>query len=484
MTNERMDYSRKWYVMAAVGMSILLSTIDATIVNIALPTLVRDLDTDFPTVQWVVLSYLLIQATLMLSVGRLGDMLGKKPLFTSGFIVFTIGSVLCGLAPSVYWLIGFRMVQAVGAAMLLALGMAIITESFPPSERGKALGISGTIISVGIVIGPALGGLIVDALSWRWIFFVNLPVGIIGTMMAIAYIPALKPSGRQRFDYLGAITLFLSLLAFLLALTWGQQLGFTDSRIVLLLAGSLLFLVAFILIEWRSSEPMIDLKMFRNNLFSVGLITGFLTFFAIAGVIILMPFFLENVLGYSTREVGLLLAAVPIVMSVIAPLSGSLSDRFGTRLITVIGLLILLGGYYALGSLNAETTAVGYLLRLLPIGIGMGVFQSPNNSAIMGAVIRERLGIASGLLSVTRVLGQTTGIAVLGALWASRVMAQTGTILSGGATIAPPDAQVAGLQDTFAVVLLLMVVAIVLSTWGLVQERRLRRQTRPAQAGS
>jgi EmrB/QacA subfamily drug resistance transporter len=479
-----MDYSRKWYVMAAVGMSILLSTIDGTIVNIALPTLVRDLDTDFPTVQWVVLSYLLIQATLMLSVGRLGDMLGKKPLFTSGFIVFTIGSVLCGLAPSVYWLIGFRMVQAVGAAMLLALGMAIITESFPPSERGKALGISGTIISVGIVIGPALGGLIVDALSWRWIFFVNLPVGIIGTLMAIAYIPALKPSGRQRFDYLGAITLFLSLLAFLLALTWGQQLGFTDSRIVLLLAGSLLFLVAFILIEWRSSEPMIDLKMFRNNLFSVGLITGFLTFFAIAGVIILMPFFLENVLGYSTREVGLLLAAVPIVMSVIAPLSGSLSDRFGTRLITVIGLVILLGGYYALGSLNAETTAAGYLLRLLPIGIGMGVFQSPNNSAIMGAVIRERLGIASGLLSVTRVLGQTTGIAVLGALWASRVMAQTGTILSGGATIAPPDAQVAGLQDTFAVVLLLMVVAIVLSTWGLVQERRLRRQTRPAQAGS
>jgi EmrB/QacA subfamily drug resistance transporter len=376
------------------------------------------------------------------------------------------------------------MVQAVGAAMLLALGMAIITESFPPSERGKALGISGTIISVGIVIGPALGGLIVDALSWRWIFFVNLPVGIIGTMMAIAYIPALKPSGRQRFDYLGAITLFLSLLAFLLALTWGQQLGFTDPRIVLLLAGSLLFLVAFILIEWRSSEPMIDLKMFRNNLFSVGLITGFLTFFAIAGVIILMPFFLENVLGYSTREVGLLLAAVPIVMSVIAPLSGSLSDRFGTRLITVIGLLILLGGYYALGSLNAETTAVGYLLRLLPIGIGMGVFQSPNNSAIMGAVTRERLGIASGLLSVTRVLGQTTGIAVLGALWASRVMAQTGTILSGGATTAPPDAQVVGLQDTFEVVLLLMVVAIVLSAWGLVQERRLRRQTRPAQAGS
>ena len=484
MNEETVDYSRKWYVMAAVGMSILLSTIDATIVNIALPTLVRDFDTNFPTVQWVVLSYLLIQATLMLSVGRLGDMVGKKPLFTAGFVIFTVGSVLCGLAPTVYWLIGFRMVQAVGAAMLLALGMAIITESFPPTERGKALGISGAIISIGIVIGPTLGGFIIDALSWRWIFFVNLPIGIVGTLMAIRYIPALRPTGRQRFDYPGAITLFISLLAFLLALTWGQQLGFTDVRIILLLAGSLVFLVAFIAIEWHTSEPMIDLTMFRNNLFSVGLITGFITFFAIAGIVILMPFYLENVLGYSTREVGLLLAAVPLVMTVIAPLSGSLSDRFGTRSITVIGLLILLVGYYALGSLDAETTAAGYLLRLLPIGIGMGVFQSPNNSAIMGSVSQQRLGIASGLLSVTRVFGQTTGIAILGALWASRVTAQVGVTLSGGATSAAADAQVAGLQDTFVVVMFLMVIALVLSAWGLIQERRLRHQTTPAEAGS
>ncbi len=481
MQQQVVDYSRKWYIMAAVGVSILLSTIDATVVNVALPTFVRDLTTNFPTVQWVVLAYLLTQATLMLSVGRLGDMIGKKPLFTAGFVIFTAGSVLCGLAPGVYWLIAFRVVQAVGAALLLALGMAIITEAFPPEERGKALGISGSIISVGIVVGPALGGLIIDSFSWRWIFFINLPIGIIGTLAGLKFIPDFKPVGRQQFDYLGAVTLFVSLLSLLLALTWGQQLGFTAPGILLLFVMWAIFLALFIVIEWRIDQPMIDMHMFQNNLFSVGLITGFITFVAIAGAIILMPFYLENVLGYGTRQVGLLLAAVPIVMTVVAPASGSLSDRFGTRPITVIGLALLLFGYYALTTLDAETTAMGYLLRLLPIGIGMGVFQSPNNSAIMGSVSRERLGIASGLLSISRVLGQTTGIAALGAFWASRVITRTGTILAEGATAAPIPAQVAGLQDTFWVVVILIALGLVFSVWSLVQERRLRRQVSPAQ---
>ena len=474
MPNQTVDYSRKWYVLAAVGVSILLSTIDGTIVNVALPTLVRDLDSTFSVVQWVVLGYLLTQATLMLSVGRLGDMIGKKPLFTAGFVVFTTGSVLCGLSQSVYWLIAFRVIQAVGAALLLALGMAIITEAFPPTERGKALGISGSIVSVGIVIGPALGGLIIAWFSWRWIFFVNLPLGIIGTLMGLRFIPNFKPTGQQRFDYPGAITLFVSLLALLLALTWGQQLGFGHPRILLLFALWVAFLILFIIIEWRTGQPMIDLRLFRNNLFSLGLMTGFITFVAIAGAIILMPFYLENMLGYNTQQVGLLLSAVPIVMTGVAPVSGSLSDRFGTRSITAIGLGVLLVGYYALTTLNAETGVVGYLLRLLPVGIGMGIFQSPNNSAIMGAVQRERLGIASGLLSISRVLGQTVGIASLGALWAGRVMARTGAILEGGATTAPIPAQVAGLQDTYWAVAVMIALGLVISVWGLVQERKLQ----------
>lgn len=466
------DYSRKWYVMVAVGMGIFLSTIDGSIVNVALPTLARTFDVDFAIVQWVVLAYLLAVSTLMLGVGRLADMVGKKPIYTTGFIIFTIGSVLCGLAPNIYFLIGFRVLQAVGAAMLLALGMAIITESFPAAERGRALGISGSIISIGIVIGPTVGGLLIDAFSWRWIFFVNLPVGIAGTLLAWRFVPNVRPPGGQRFDFLGAGTLFASLLSLLMGLTLGQQLGFLDTLVLLLFASFAFFLILFIVIEWRSDQPVIDLRLFRNGQFSTGLLTGFITFVAIAGTIILMPFYLENVLGYEPREVGFLMAAVPVALGITAPLAGAASDRFGTRPITVIGLLVLIGGYLAMSTLDASTSAWGFLLRFFPIGAGMGIFQSPNNSAIMGSAPRRRLGIVSGMLAITRTLGQTTGIAVLGALWASRVFFYLGVTLKDGATSAPPASQVPALQDTFLVMAAMMTVALSLALLALVRERR------------
>ena len=480
MQQQPVDYSRKWYVMAAVAMGLFLGTIDGSIVNVALPTLVRAFDTQFAVVQWVVLAYLLTITTLMLSVGRLGDMIGKKPLYATGFVVFTLGSVLCGLAPSVYWLIGFRVLQAIGAAMLMALGMAIVTEAFPPSERGRALGISGTMVSVGIVVGPVLGGLLIGALSWHWIFFVNLPVGIVGTWMVIRFVPTLKPAGGQRFDLVGALTLFLCLMALLMALTLGQQVGFAETIVLALFAASLVLLALFLAIERRIRYPMIELRLFRDRLFNINLVTGFVIFVCMSGTIILMPFYLENVLGYTPRSVGLLLAIVPIALGITAPISGSLSDRFGPRPIIVAGLLMLLLGFSAVSTLSTGTTALGYVLRFLPIGIGIGTFQSPNNSAVMGAVPRSRLGIASGLLSLTRTLGQTTGIAALGALWATHVLRRAGGTLPAGATSAPAAAQVAGLNDTFAIVVILIALALALAIWGLVQERRSRHLPQPA----
>lgn len=474
MDEQKVDYSRKWYVMAAVAMSVFLATIDGSIVNVALPTLVRAFGTEFAVVQWVVLTYLLTVTTLMLSVGRLGDMVGKKPLYVAGLVIFTLGSVLCGLSPSVYWLVGFRVVQGIGAAMTMALGAAIVTESFPPTERGRALGIIGSMVSIGIVAGPVLGGLLIGALSWRWIFFVNLPVGIVGTWMALRYVPAFKPPGDQRFDLAGAVMLFAGLMALLMALTLGQQSGFTEPVVLVLLAAGLVCLGLFILIERRVRFPMIDLGLFRSRLFSINLVTAFMIFISMAGTIILMPFYLENVLGYGTQAVGFLLAIVPISLGITAPISGALSDRLGTRPITVLGLAILLVGFLAVSTLGLETTALGYVLRFLPIGVGIGVFQSPNNSAVMGAVPRERLGIASGLLAITRTLGQSVGIAALGALWASRVFSRAGQAFSGGATTAPATAQVAGLNDTFRIVLFLITGALLLAIWGLVQERRER----------
>jgi MFS family permease len=220
---------------------------------------------------------------------------------------------------------------------------------------------------------------------------------------------------------------------------------------------------------------MVDLRLFRNSLFSVSLTTGFMIFICLAGSLLLMPFYIQNVLGYDPQQTGLLMATVPVALGIIAPISGSLSDRFGSRPITVAGLAMLTVGFLAVSSLDAETTALGYVLRFLPVGLGMGTFQSPNNSAIMGAAPRDRLGIASGMLAVTRTLGQTTGIATLGALWAGQVFKHTGEVLSAGATAAPIPAQVFALRDTFVIVSILIFAALLLSIWGLREERKQKK---------
>ena len=472
MESLHVDYSRKWYVLIAVAMGIFLATIDGSIVNVALPTLSQAFGTTFAAVQWVILAYLLTVATLLLGVGRLADMRGKKPIYLTGFVVFTTGSFLCALSPSVYYLIGFRVLQAVGASMVFALGIAIVTEAFPPTERGKAIGLAGSIVSIGVVIGPTLGGLLIDALSWHWIFLVNVPVGIIGTAMALRFVPDFRASNRQRFDYLGALTLCISLIGFLLALTLGQDTGFGAPLILGLFAIWAVFLVIFLIVELRSASPMVDLSLFGDTLFTSNLTTGFVAFVALSGMFLLLPFYLENMLGFDVRLVGVLLAVVPVALGIMAPISGVLSDRYGPQAIVVTGLLIMLLGFWSASTLTLNTSIFGYVLRMTPVGIGLGVFQSPNNSAIMGAAPRERLGVASGLLSITRTLGQVVGIAILGAIWASRAMIHAGTSLMGDATQLPVLAQAEALHDTFLVMAFLTAIALVVALVNMLQGRQ------------
>ena len=466
-----MDYSRKWLVLSAVAMGIFLATIDGSIVNVALPTLSTALGADFATVQWVVLSYLLTITTLLAVVGRLADMYGRKRLYNSGFIVFTIGSLLCGLSPTVGWLIGFRVLQGIGAALILALGLALVTEAFPPQERGRALGIAGSIVSIGIVTGPTVGGVIIENLSWHWIFFVNVPIGILGTYLVWRNIPATRPPGGQQFDFGGAATLCLGMLGVLLGLTTGQREGFTSPQALGLFAFGIFFLLALVYIQRRHPQPIIDPVLFRNRLFTVNLFTGLLVFIGL-GSGVLIPFYLETVLGYSVQQVGLLLAVVPIALGIVSPISGVLSDRIGSRPISALGLAVTMLGYLALSTLSTETTAVGFLLRYVLVGIGIGLFQSPNNSAMMGTAPRERLGVASGLLAMTRNLGQTVGIAVLGALWAGLVFGAAGGPVAGGATAAPLAAQAAGLAGVSRIVAGLVGLALLVALWAWWGERR------------
>lgn len=467
------DSSRKWWVMLAVGLGVFLATIDSSIVNISLPTLTEALHTNFATIQWVVLSYMLTVTCLILGVGRWADMIGRKALYLSGVIIFTVGSGLSGWSPTVGWLIGFRAVQGVGAAMLTALGTAIITAAFPARERGRALGIIGSVVSVGITLGPTIGGVLIGTVGWRSIFLVNLPVGVVAAFMVIREVPRDRPPGGQRFDYAGGTVLLIGLLSFSLAMTFGRQWGWSSSPTLGLLAIFAAFSFAFVIIEWRAKQPMVDLSLFRSVLLSINLITGFMMFVLIAGLFI-MPFYLQLVKGYPTPQIGLMMAVVPVAMGIISPLSGSLSDRFGTRPMTVLGLAFIIIATLLISTLNEQTTIVGYLLRLLPLGLGVGFFQSPNNSAIMGAAPKERLGVVSGLLALSRSLGGTTGLPIMGAIFATQVAALVGGELPGEVTTAPGAALVGGIQTTFRIAAALLVVAFLLAVAGLLIERRQR----------
>jgi EmrB/QacA subfamily drug resistance transporter len=457
--------------MSAVAVAVLLATIDGSIVNVALPTIRAELDTSLAVVQWVPVGYLLTLATLTLGVGRLGDIIGKKRIYTTGFVVFTVASVACGLAPTIAALIVFRVAQAVGAVMMLSLGIAILTEAFPPGERGKALGVVGTFVSIGVVTGPVVGGILIAGFDWRAIFFVNLPVGIVGTWMARRYVPDTAPLGGQRFDVVGALVMSGALLATSLAVTGGQELGYGSLPIVALFAAGLVLALVFVGVERRSSQPMLDLAMFRSPPFAVSVVTGYLAYAAVASVFFLLPFYLEGVLGYDTRQTGLALGIAPLLLGLVSPIAGSWSDRVGIRRITLAGLVVMLVGYGGFITLTTDITFLHYALIAAPIGLGLGMFQSPNNSALMGSVPAEHAGVAGGMVTLTRLLGQITGVAVLGSLWAARVAARTGSPLNGDATTAPEIHQVAGLRDMAVALGGIMLVSVFVTAWGLRRER-------------
>ena len=477
------DYTRKWWVLASAAMGVFLGTIDGSIVSVALPTLEEELHTDFATVQWVVVSYLLVLTSLMLGVARLGDMLGKKRIYMTGMVVFTVGSALCGLAPTIGFLIAFRVIQGCGAVMVQSLGMGIVTEAFPRAERGRALGIMGTIVSIGISIGPTLGGFLIGTVGWRAIFLVNLPVGVVGVYLVRRFIPDWRPPGGQRFDRAGAAILLGALVMLSLGLTFGPDAGWSNVRILALLIGAGTGFAVFVWVESRIWQPMIDLSLFRDPLFAVSLLTGFMVFVVVAGMFVL-PFYLERVKGYDPQHVGLFMAVFPISLGLIAPVAGSLSDRVGTRGITVIGLAIIASACLGIATLKEGTSTAGYAARLLALGLGVGMFQSPNNSAIMGAAPRERIGVVSGLLSLSRTFGQVTGLPLMGAIFASRVFAAVDLAPGTDASNAPPWAIVQGVDAAFTAGAALVAVGALLALYAFALERRRARRASEAVGGA
>lgn len=457
----------KWWAILGLSIGFFLFALDVYVVNLALPTMVDSLHTSFAHIQWVVISYLLAIVVFVLSAAKLGDMFSKKRLYIMGLIVFTISSLLCGLSTTLGWLITFRFLQGVGAAFLSGLGTAIIVEVFPAEQRGLGFGIRAAVFGMGIMVGPTVGGLLISLGGWPLIFWINIPLGLIGILIVACLVPPSAVSHtKHNFDAIGTLILSLCLICFTLSLTVFQTQVSNWVITLALLGGSALSLVGFIWRETHHHEPMLDLKIFRSLAFSLGLLLRFLGNFVIAGVIFILPFFFELVNHYSTEKSGLLLVIPSIVTVVSAPIAGILADRFGARNINLIGLVLMAVGCGCISTFDSQLTIGQYVIGIIPYGLGVGLFETPNSSMIMGAAPPEQLGVASGLLSLVRILGQLVGVPLVGTLVAWITIHSTPMLQPIDVTHVSPASLITGIHTTFHLIVTVLI-ATVLLTFGL-----------------
>jgi EmrB/QacA subfamily drug resistance transporter len=391
-----------------------MATLDGSIVNVALPTIGRELQASIGGIQWIVAAYLLTISAALLSVGRLGDLLGHRRVFVAGLAIFTAGSALCGVAPNLVALVSARVLQAVGASAMMAMGPAAITAVFPPHERGRALGANASVVALGLTLGPPLGGFVVQHLSWRWLFYVNLPIGIAGAWWAWRGLPASEGDGAATFDRRGAAWIALAVGAAVAAVQVGPNSALAGLGLAGTSAGAVAGLVRA---ERRTASPLVDASLFRDRLFSAGLASGFLSYAALFSSTLLTPFYLAQVQGLSPRGLGAVLTAVPVALSLTSPVSGRMSDRFGSRELCVAGMALLATGLATLSFAGPDDRLATIAVRLAVCGLGMGLFQPPNNSAVMGALPRERLGSGGGLLAEARNFGMVVGISLSEAMF-------------------------------------------------------------------
>ncbi len=404
-----------------------MSTLDISIVNISLPRIMSDLNANLGAIQWVVLAYLLTISSLLLTFGRLADLMGRKRVYIAGFAVFTAGNLLAGFSHNVTELIMARALTGVGGAMIQANGAAITAAVFPPEERGKALGLNGTIVAAGLVTGPTIGGLLTDTLGWRSVFFAAIPVGMLAIPFASlvlreGHISAPRATRREPFDWLGAALWAAFLFTLLFALNRGPDMGWSSPALFGLFSASVVLVVVFVFVELRNAYPTIRLSLFRIWGFSAGCTASFSTFVGQQASTFLMPFYLQIALALSTRTAGALMTTVPFTMALVAPISGRLSDRYGSRILATAGLTTTLSGLFLLSQVTTANQGHAPIIgALMLLGLGIGMFHSPNNSFIFGSVPREQYGVASGFIATMRTAGSSLGITLWGTIVTTRL---------------------------------------------------------------
>ena len=405
----------KWVVLIITTIGVFMSSLDGSIVNIAIPALSRDLGTTFEVVQWIPIIYLLIQAVTLISFGRLSDLHGRKEFFLFGIFLFTFASFLSTFVTTGIELVIFRAIQGIGSSFISSNAPSMITDIFPREETGKALGINVATIYLGLVVGPVLGGLIVQFSTWRLIFFINVPIGIVLIIIGWFKLQKVNPGIKEeRFDIWGTLLFGAFLATLLLALTIGNLVGWGSIQVISLFLISASSIILFIYMESKTRYPLFKLSLFRvNRIFSFANFAALLNYTAVSGVSFLLSIYLQSILGISPAITALYLLPTTITMAMIAPLSGRLSDKVGTRILTTLGMIIMAIGFIILSVVLQFLPLIYIIITQFIVGAGIGLFSSPNNSAIMNAVEPRDHGIAAGTLSTMRVVGQSTSVALL-----------------------------------------------------------------------
>ena len=411
----------QWLLLVAVGLSSLMVASQVSALNAILPFVARSFGVDLPTIQWVVLTYLIVGSGLLLAFGRLGDMIGQRRLYLTGFVVFVSGSLLSSLAPNLPWLISTRIVQAVGGGMITSSSAPLITKTLPRSHRGRGLSAQIVMVYCGLAIGPGMGGVLADTLGWRWVFLVNVPLGLMAAGVTLVAIPKDKPiSAQQSFDMAGALTFTAGLTSLFLLMGGGNGGQWFPGSHLILLALFLFFTGAFVVLELRRPEPMLDLRLFKSRFFSAVTTSALLNYIGYSTLAFLVPFYLVDGMGYGATNAGVLITAMPMAMMIFAPFSGWLSDKFGPRIPASLGMALLSGGIFMLSRLESAPLVKEIVPRLALAGMGVGLFSSANNSAIMGSVPLDRQGVANGVVSTARQLGMMLGVAISTAVFKAR----------------------------------------------------------------
>lgn len=413
MEKQKLDYQQnnKWKILFVVVAMTFMATLDSSIVNVTLPVMSKSLSVPLSSIIWVVASYIIIICSTILFFGRLGDMVGKTKIFQYGSVIFTLGSLLCGISNSFVSLVIFRFIQGIGASAYMANNHGIITEIFPREERGKALGILITAVALGTMIGPPTGGIISSFLSWHYVFLINVPIGIIIFIISMKYLPKIKRP-IQKLDVSGAVLQFLGFSLFFGAFILSPKTGFSNLWIIVALATSIVLIVAFIYIESRSNQPLLALKIFKNKLFSLNLICAFISFTCIAASTFLLPFYFQYTLKLSSSTTGFLLMVSPIVLAIFSPMSGTLSDKIGSEILCLIGLTLMSIAFFLLSLLTEYSAVLQAVIFMALMSLGQSIFQPANNSLVMSNCPPEQLGIAGSVNSLVRNLGIIVGISL------------------------------------------------------------------------